>query len=270
MLYNEPFVAVFPSLVRELKGDVTAAAVLQHIHFRSQSHEAVEDESGGIWYPVSIEHLADEIGVSFKQARRVTIKLSESGYLKIEKLGGIDRRNYYQVIMEKGKCICPNGHDGTAPNGHDATYPNGAVVLSTNKTKEVFKEYILTDAPESNVSVREKANDAPHGFTEFWKIYPRKVGKADAKKAFIKALKKVDVTELIEGAQRLAADPNLDIKYCPHATSWLNGERWADEAPPVGQPAGPTKATQNARALLELSNRLDGEQFDYGRTEISQ
>jgi len=65
-------------------------------------------------------------------------------------------------------------------------------------------------------------------FNEFWEAYPRKIGKATAKKAFDKL---VDAQALaVAGARRLAHDPNLPpVQYIPHPTTWLNREGWLDD-----------------------------------------
>ena len=67
-------------------------------------------------------------------------------------------------------------------------------------------------------------------FDEFWKIYPRKVAKATARKSFIRRQNK---DEIIEGAKRLAADPNLpETQFIPHPATWLNREGWLDDPYP--------------------------------------
>lgn len=68
-------------------------------------------------------------------------------------------------------------------------------------------------------------------FDLFWAAYPRKVGKGAARTAFVRALKKATYDEIMEGLQRFVNDKTLDMKYCPHPTTWLNQERWADESP---------------------------------------
>lgn len=74
---------------------------------------------------------------------------------------------------------------------------------------------------------------APGAFESFWTIYPRKVGKDEALKAFDKAVKRAAVTVVIEGATRYANDPNLpDREFIPHPATWLNGGRWDDEPCP--------------------------------------
>lgn len=68
-------------------------------------------------------------------------------------------------------------------------------------------------------------------FEEWWGLYPRKVGKGQAKRAFRSALKKADLETLTAAIQDQT--PRLMAKgaeFCPHAATWLNGERWLDEA----------------------------------------
>lgn len=114
----------------------------------------------------------------------------------------------------------------------------GDTVVTAGVTNGVFAPITYT-----NIKLNSKHND--HSFIDtsefdlFWGIYPRKVGKAVALKAFLKAVQKTSVSEIIEGANRLATDPNLDIVYCPHASTWINGERWNDELlPSRNQPKG--------------------------------
>jgi hypothetical protein len=65
-------------------------------------------------------------------------------------------------------------------------------------------------------------------FEDFWSIYPRKVGKGEAKKAFRNALKRATAEEIIAGAKRYAAS-KPDPEYTKHPGPWLNADRWLDE-----------------------------------------
>jgi uncharacterized protein YdaU (DUF1376 family) len=72
----------------------------------------------------------------------------------------------------------------------------------------------------------------PPGFEEFWRAYPRKVGKDAAAKAF--ARRKVDAALLAQilGAlerQRPHLDLRDDGRFIPHPSTWLNEGRWLDE-----------------------------------------
>ena len=79
-------------------------------------------------------------------------------------------------------------------------------------------------------------------FEAFWSGYPRKAGKATARKAFEKAVKRAgNPTLVLEGARRLRDDPNLpEAQFIPHPATWLNGDRWEDEPLPPRAGAGAT------------------------------
>jgi hypothetical protein len=65
-------------------------------------------------------------------------------------------------------------------------------------------------------------------FEEFWKIYPRKVEKKAAFKAYCKARKTTSKDEIHQGASRYAQNCGDDLRYVKHPAAWLNGERWND------------------------------------------
>jgi hypothetical protein len=81
---------------------------------------------------------------------------------------------------------------------------------------------------------------AEDAFDRFWEVYPRKAGKGQARKAWAKALAAAGGPEVvIAGAERYRDDPNRVIEFTAHASTWLNGERWADDPlPPRGQQRG--------------------------------
>lgn len=93
----------------------------------------------------------------------------------------------------------------------------------------------------------------PDLFEEWWAHWPVKVSKGAAQKAFTTALnKKAEypvikaglVAAILEwrqtgklvkkGDRWVAADPS----HFPHASTWLNAERWADEHPDLGVQVG--------------------------------
>ncbi len=78
--------------------------------------------------------------------------------------------------------------------------------------------------------------DNLEGFNSFWAAYPKRVAKVSAQRAYDKALDTgATPAELLAGAERFAAeralepDPAKRERFTPHATSWLNAGRWADE-----------------------------------------
>lgn len=68
----------------------------------------------------------------------------------------------------------------------------------------------------------------------FWEKYPSKIGKADARKAFLRARKtKVPWEQFWRGLQRYISKRD-DRRWCNPST-WLNQQRWDDGAPPARQ-----------------------------------
>lgn len=67
-------------------------------------------------------------------------------------------------------------------------------------------------------------------FEEFWQVYPRKVGKGQARLAFKTALRKATKDELVSAASAYAESVrSTEQNFIPHASTWLNGERWLDQ-----------------------------------------
>jgi hypothetical protein len=69
-------------------------------------------------------------------------------------------------------------------------------------------------------------------FDAFWAVYPRKVGKGDAKKAFAKVKAPVSVLITAVNTQKQSQQwLRNDGQYIPNPATWLNQGRWEDELP---------------------------------------
>ena len=70
-------------------------------------------------------------------------------------------------------------------------------------------------------------------FERFWKEYPKKIAKANAKKSFIKKCNNEETfNSIMNGLAKQKKSPDWikdNGKFIPHPTTWLNGERWNDE-----------------------------------------
>ena len=69
-------------------------------------------------------------------------------------------------------------------------------------------------------------------FDNFWREYPRKEAKQEARKAFF-SLSPDEVTfaRMLEAVKRQkASDQWRDKQYIPHPATWIRGKRWEDEA----------------------------------------
>ena len=70
-------------------------------------------------------------------------------------------------------------------------------------------------------------------FEMFWKAYPRKVAKAEARKAWNQTqATRPDletILKAIKGASQTEQWMRGNGQFIPHAATWLRGERWEDE-----------------------------------------
>jgi len=90
----------------------------------------------------------------------------------------------------------------------------------------------VSDDPLTRTTELEPSN-LISSFNEFWEIYPRKMGKGEAKGAFQKAVNRHGLDVVMDGVKRLAEDPNLPApQFVPRASTWLNQERWGDDPYP--------------------------------------
>jgi hypothetical protein len=77
---------------------------------------------------------------------------------------------------------------------------------------------------------RERGMERELAFDLFWKAYPRKDAKAEARKAFEKVDSDVTILlKAIEWQRRQEAWVKDAGQFIPHAATWLNKRRWEDE-----------------------------------------
>lgn len=83
---------------------------------------------------------------------------------------------------------------------------------------------------------KEPTSSSDDGFDSFWKIYPRKVGKGAAEKAWEKQKPNLDVVVASVEAQMTSEQWQKDNgQFIPNPATWLNQKRWDDELSSVKQ-----------------------------------
>lgn len=127
-------------------------------------------------------------------------------------------RKYRENIKKALQC----NTDETTSNAEE-TSSNKTETQSKSKSKSKKK---------SKDSEKEKEPEQDL-FDRFWAVYPRKVGKKDAVKAWNKLKPDETLTlQIIEGVERwkLSTQWTKDGgQYIPYPATFLNGERWKDE-----------------------------------------
>lgn len=262
LLIDGRFVAVFPRLVKALNGDVTAAAVLQAIHYRTQAF----DHRGQQWMPMLLSEIGDEIGISFDQAQRASRRLRDAGLLSTRgPVGTIKEwRIEYGAVeqLERGHAI---SQDPEPSRNRDTTVAESQHPLaeSRHNRREIATPTVLIEGLETKelqedrctrTPVLKPVDNDPH-FAEFWQVYPRRTAKGSARRAWARAVKDTKPDLIIAGAKRYAEDPNREDTYTAHPSTWLNAERWLDEPLPPRDGRAGRKTTEVTDMIRRAAER---------------
>lgn len=198
-------------------GGFNAAAVWSRIEFRAheQNREAV-CEDGHWWWRVTVEALADDTGLSVKTVRRILRELERDGYLvSAEHNGGnpSDRTRSYRVVV--------SGQNDQIDVDKMTT---SEVVKMTTSSLSLYEVDVVRNPKVSD--------DTDELFATWYRDYPRKDARGQAKRAFAAALKKTDMDTLIRGRDLYAAKVKMEgteRRYVKLPSTWLNGECWDDD-----------------------------------------
>lgn len=109
-----------------------------------------------------------------------------------------------------------------------------------------------------------KAKPVPERFEEFWKLYPRRVAKVDALRAFAK-LSGDDVDLAIAAIPshvRQWDAEGRDVSRIPYPATWLNRQAWTDELTPVRPPPQrPQQPSRQARQLQAIEDVINDPRY---------
>jgi hypothetical protein len=156
-----------------------------------------------VGYTITIGQIIRESGDGKQSVRSALEELIKAGYLETQRT--TDERGYNAGLAYFIK-------DPAIPKSENPTLDNPTLdnqtALENNLTKKTIKQ--------------EKPTDT--GFDTFWNLYPKKVAKADALKAWKQATKKKTADELIELVKVYSESKLPDQQYIPYPASWLNKE----------------------------------------------
>ena len=197
----------------------------------------------GLGEPFQISNLTLmlETGISDKKtfiANRNILK--QRGFIDFEPGKKGSPTKYVLVDLKKyGSATLPN----TPPNTPPFIPPNSPPNIPPNSPS--YNDFLPIEKNKNKTKTKQNGLFSPQietNFEAFWKEYPRKVGKGDARKAFSKTiLKGVSLETLLEALrkQKRCTQWNRDNgRYIPHPSTWLNQERWEDEVDDNGDGTG--------------------------------
>ncbi|MBS4750347.1 helix-turn-helix domain-containing protein [Carnobacteriaceae bacterium zg-ZUI78] len=155
-------------------------------------------------------------------------RLEKSGYIHVvvdrdDNKNVIERRIYLAEVPTKREVACCMGkvhenfttsrkkvHDAHEKKCVDLTKKSSHIILHNNNTM----------------------NNIDH-FDILWKLYPRKLGKRNAEKAYQKAIKEgVSPKDMQDGILRYIEHikkHHIESQFIKHASTWFNQRGWEDE-----------------------------------------
>ncbi|WP_180191791.1 helix-turn-helix domain-containing protein [Pseudomonas syringae] len=207
-------------------------------------------DQGECW--PSYQHIADQCEIDRSTVRRHIKNLADQGLLRIENRAGPkgNSSNLYFLTLEvRGTDSTPVGQKSTGV-GTQPTPPVGPESTRTSHSSEPVNE------PKPMCKTGKVK-----GFDQFWKLYPRKVGKDKASKAWQKLQMTEALYDLIVSAlAKHVATPGWtkdNGQFIPHAATWLNGKRWEDEVEPAGKTGSGSRHTD-----LDQVDHTEGLEMD--------
>ena len=206
--------------------------------------------------------IAKKASISIRTVQRAVNTLVDKGFVYMQKGAGgsancrEDRRPHKYTInlaVLRGDAETTRKRRGDADDADGATLTpsTGRLSRPMNLPSEPSIEPPVTRTIRTDEGI-VKANTP---FDLFWKVYPLKVGKAAAKKAWDKAIQSEDRDLIITGALRYAQDPNRHPSYTAHPSTWLNAGRWADDPLPPREVAPDEKRSLEATAARLKAER---------------
>ncbi len=225
-------IAYHPKL-KKLLGSCTATIFFEQIFYWSDKGSMQDG-----WIYKTSEHIEEETGLTYKEQRTARKHLVHLGVLQ-EKYERLKHRMLFRVNIEALNSLYAQAYTENSPNDQRATghLTNGQ--FGNVPTGSSFKEQETTPEITAKTTVNiygssTKKQLQEERFLKFWEAYPKKLNKGAARKAFYKINPDDDMLETFLTAikkQSMLPDWMKDKgQFIPYPASWLNGERWEDDA----------------------------------------
>jgi hypothetical protein len=211
------------------------------------------------------DRLAKYTGLDARTVRRCIAKLVALGYIIIKMRGRWGRASEYLPVFlpiygDKAQSSC-SPHMRTSQSAHEdktmSAHEDKAMSTQTLPPRSANEGVVVSpaDAGLAPDGARPRgvgaASDGAAPFEAFWAVYPRKEGRAAARKAFDAATARgVSVETLIDGARRYAAaKAHADPNWLKFPATWLRDECWLeDPQPPRRKEPKPDRTPRAAKA----------------------
>lgn len=177
---------------------------------------------------------ADDI--SLANVRRMIDELSTNGLIYIYVIDNVEYLQvtgwHHQRIDRPQKSRIPPPPENHSTNIRRTFVPDRIGEDKIGRDSKRVSDETLSSNAGALVRVSKKSNvgDDPE-FIAWWQAYPRREAKGQARRAYATARKKTSPDILLIAAQRAAKlYAATEQRFIPLPATWLNGERWADDA----------------------------------------
>jgi len=203
-------------------------------------HTVYVETLGRPGWDLTYQQIADRIGSDRRTAMRAIDLLLSKGWLirEKQKVGNGDAANLFIICREPNvpwheqtPLSPPSVSADTPPSVTTDTHQKNHLPEEEQLPPPASREAVMDEDPRAlMLAFSSLAVSEDHGFEQFWKTYPRKTGKAEAKKKFRIALRKVSLARMLRAVEdaRATTWAGKEVQYIPHAATWLNQERWDD------------------------------------------
>lgn len=186
------------------------------------------------WFYKTQAEWEGEVGLTRYEQETARKRLVKLGYMQ-EKKQGVPCKLYYRVNLDFiEESLDAGKHQSSMRESPklDCGNPPGKAVENQHAITEITSKTTSEIKPPCAPSAHD-ADPMPDLFDRFWRLYPNKKNKANARKAWAK-LKVADdlFDQIVAGLARYCASPDWvkdGGQFIPHPTTWLNGKRWEDE-----------------------------------------
>lgn len=181
------------------------------------------------------ELLAREARCSVRRVRDAIRELEEADVIeRVERRTRGGSRASDGYVLKSGKRpsrVADSQPAGRAASGNQPAEND----TPTGRFRQNAEGIPLIEITTREISTNARERSVEELFEEWWKTYPRKVGKGTARTSYVSASRKLGAgfrEILLEGVARYVETLKLagtEARFIAHPSTWLNGERWADD-----------------------------------------
>ena len=120
----------------------------------------------------------------------------------------------------------------------------------------VRRERPHSDTSDTYILNRQEPSLTRADFETIWKLYPRKVAKGAAWRAWQKIIQSPEPPTLDLLTQTITAYSQsiTEMRYCAHMATWLGQQRWLDDAPTTAPTSQPVRLEARISDAMAMGN----------------